>query len=111
ARRDRPPRPVAERAAPPETARGRSRGPELDERLRAFFLRHQQVAAAQEHGAFAARALRVGPRARDLAVARHLERDRGHDPLRSEIDELDSWRSLLQQQDAAAAVSADGLDL
>src|SRR6476660_526424 len=84
---------------------------ELNERRRLLLLGDEQMPAGQEHYSFAPRTLRVGPRLRNFAAPFHHKVDQGNRLSSLQVDELDTRRCLLKQQDASDAVGADSLDL
>src|SRR5271166_5760756 len=83
----------------------------LNESRRLLLLGDEQMPAGQWHRSFAPRPLRVGPRSRNFATPFHRKINRRNHLQRLGVDELDTRRCFLGQQNAPEAVSADSLDL
>src|SRR6516162_2682036 len=84
---------------------------ELNQRRRLFLFGDEQMPAGQQHRSFASRPLRVGPRSRNFVAPLHRKIDRRNRLQRLGVDQLDTRRRFLEQQNAPAAVGADRLDL
>ena len=69
-----------------------------------FSLATSKCPPGQQHHSFASRPVRIGPCSRDFVASFHHQINRGNRLQRLGVDELDTRRSFLEQQDTLIAV-------
>ena len=77
----------------------------------ASLLGDKQMSSRQEHDPFTSRSLWIAPCACKFTISLYLKVDRCHDFQRLGVDEFDTRRRFLKQQNTSQAVGADRVDL